>query len=283
MRMRRDYFLAFLLCGGLLLSVLTGCKSSRKVVAVESAGVKAHDQIFRSMEDRSFRFATLTARLNVELEVSGKQMSSRVDLKMIRDSLFQLSVQPILGIELFRVELGRDTIKVLDRVNRRYLVENYSDRRGQTPIEFNFYNLQALLTNHLFLPGEREVSRKHYDRFKLAQEGPRAEIRTKDAMGLSYTFEADGEEKLLSTHVADPSDRYALRWLYEDFRLVGRQPFPMLMDVRVLRDGNSEGGMRIYYSRVQPDEPVRMDFQIPAKYTRVTFAQVLRTITNLNL
>lgn len=36
-------------------------------------------------------------------------------------------------------------------------------------------------------------------------------------MGLFYTFKADGEEKLLSTYVADPSDRYALQWLYEDF------------------------------------------------------------------
>ena len=69
-------------------------------------------------------------------------------------------------------------------------------------------------------------------------------------MGLFYTFKADGEEKLLSTYVADPSDRYALQWLYEDFRLVDRQPFPMLMDVQVLKNGNPEGGVKIHYSRI---------------------------------
>lgn len=73
-------------------------------------------------------------------------------------------------------------------------------------------------------------------------------------MGLFYTFKADGEEKLLSTYVADPSDRYALQWLYEDFRLVDRQPFPMLMDVQVLKNGNPEGGVKIHYSRIQLDE-----------------------------
>lgn len=67
-------------------------------------------------------------------------------------------------------------------------------------------------------------------------------------MGLFYTFKADGEEKLLSTYVADPSDRYALQWLYEDFRLVDRQPFPMLMDVQVLKNRNPEGGVKIHYS-----------------------------------
>lgn len=80
-------------------------------------------------------------------------MSSRVDMKMVKDSAFQLSVQPFLGIEIFRIELSRDTIKVVDRMNKRYMIENYSNLQGQTPIEFNFYNLQALFTNHLFIPG----------------------------------------------------------------------------------------------------------------------------------
>ena len=247
--MKRDYFLTFLLCGGLLLSMLTGCKSSKKVGTVESASVKAHNEFFQSVEDQSFQFRTLTARLNVDLDIPGKQMSS---------------------------------IKVVDRMNKRYMIENYSNLQGQTPIEFNFYNLQALFTNHLFIPGEQGVSRKHYNRFKLNQEGPVAEIKTKDAMGLFYTFKADGEEKLLSTYVADPSDRYALQWLYEDFRLVDRQPFPMLMDVQVLKNGNPEGGVKIHYSRIQLDEPLKLDFSVPSKYKRITFAQVLKTITNLN-
>ena len=37
--MKRDYFLTFLLCGGLLLSMLTGCKSSKKVGTVDFQGL----------------------------------------------------------------------------------------------------------------------------------------------------------------------------------------------------------------------------------------------------
>ena len=40
-------------------------------------------------------------------------------------------------------------------MNKRYMIENYSNLQGQTPIEFNFYNLQALFTNHLFIPGSK--------------------------------------------------------------------------------------------------------------------------------
>ena len=114
--MKRDYFLTFLLCGGLLLSMLTGCKSSKKVGTVESASVKAHNEFFQSVEDQSFQFRTLTARLNVDLDIPGKQMSSRVDMKMVKDSAFQLSVQPFLGIEIFRIELSQFARTDSDRV-----------------------------------------------------------------------------------------------------------------------------------------------------------------------
>ena len=68
--------------------------------------MKAHNEFFQSVEDQSFQFRTLTARLNVDLDIPGKQMSSRVDMKMVKDSAFQLSVQPFLGIEIFRIELS---------------------------------------------------------------------------------------------------------------------------------------------------------------------------------
>ena len=279
--MRKSDVLTILLCGSLLLFMLVGCKSSKKIGTVDSARVKAHNEFFQAMEDKALDFQTLTARLNADLDVPGKQVSSRVELKMVKDSVFQLSVQPFLGIEIFRMELSKDSIKIVDRMNKRYLVENYSNLQGKTPIEFNFYNLQALFTNHLFIPGEQVVSRKHFNRFKLNQEGQYAEIKTKDAMGLQYTFKADGEEKLLSTYVSDPQKKYGLQWLYSDFRLVEEQPFPSLMDVQVLKNGNPTGGVKIYYSRIQINEPLKLSFSIPSRYKRVTFEDILKMIKNM--
>lgn len=79
-------------------------------------------------------------------------------------------------------------------------------------------------------------------------------------MGLLYTFMADGEEKILSTCISEPSDRYALQWDYADFRLADGQPFPMRMDVQVMKDGASQGGVTLHFSRMQTDVPVKMDF-----------------------
>ena len=168
--------------------------------------------------------------------------------------------------------------RVIDRMNKCYVADNYANLKGQTPIDFNFYNLQALFTNHLFLPGQQEISPKQYGRFELKQEGLAAEIRVKDVMGLLYTFLADGEEKILSTCIAEPSNRYALQWDYADFRLGDGQPFPMKMDVQVMKDGVSQGGITLHFSRMQTNVPVKMDSSVPSKYKRITLAQILKSL-----
>ena len=99
-------------------------------------------------------------------------------------------------------------------------------------------------------------------------------------MGLLYTFMADGEEKILSTCIAEPSDRYALQWDYADFRLADGQPFPMKMDVQVMKEGASQGGITLYFSRMQTDVPVKMDFSIPAKYKRITLSQIIKWLSS---
>jgi len=272
----------FILFVGLTLFLfLAGCKSSKKTIGtVELGTAKAHSEFFDEMQKKAFQFNTLSSRLHVDVKIPGQEISSRVDLKMVKDSAFQLSVQPFLGVEVFRIELTLDSIKIVDRMNRRYVAENYANLKGQTPVEFNFYNLQALFINQIFLPGQQNISSRQYKRFQLKQEGSMAEIRAKDSMGLLYTFMADGEEKLLSTFVTDAANRYALQWVYADFRLTGDQPFPMLMDVQVLTEGISKGGLIINWGRIQTDIPLNMSFSIPSRYKRITFAQILKSISS---
>lgn len=284
MRRKQSYFnTAGLWICLLLLLTLGGCKSSKKVGTVVSGAAKSQQVFFQAMEEQALHYQTLTARLGVEINLPNFQVNStRVDLKMIKDSAFQLSVQPLLGIEVFRLELSRDSIKVLDRMNKRYLAENYESLRTQTPIAFNFYNLQALFTNRLFLPGEQIVSESQYSRFRLDQSGSTVLIQTKDPMGLRYMFEADGEEKLLATEITDAQGQYRLRWNYADFRMVEKQIFPQLMTVEAFKDGHAEGNIQWGFTRMRLDEPVKLDFVIPAKYTRITLEQLVRTLKNLN-
>lgn len=264
-----------------MLSVLSGCKSPKKVGAViRGSGAGMQSELFEAMEEQAFKFNTMTARLNVELKGTENDISSRADLKMVKDSAFQLSFQPFLGIEMFRAEFTADSVKIIDRMNKRYVAERYEDMKGDIPLELNFHNLQALLTNRIFLPGQRGVDKEHFKRFKRVQEGATTELRVKDSFGLLYSFFADGEEKLLSTHITDAAGQNALVWDYADFRVTDSQVFPLLMNIDILSRGSSQGTVAMRFSRVQTDMPLTLELSIPTKYKRITFAQILKSISN---
>lgn len=257
-----------------------GCKSAKVPGGKEKVNTKELKEFVASMQEQEPAFRTFSARLSVDLQTGDKTMGSRVELKLVKDSALQLSVQPFLGIEVFRMELTPDSVKVMDRMNKRYVAEGYTALKEEWPIDFNFYNLQALFVHQLFLPGEQEVEGVHYDQFRLDREGAITRLHARDRMDLRYCFEANSSEQLLSTLITEGNGRYSLLWKYLSLEA---QPsvawlFPLQMQVSFRDEGIRKGGMDIRFSRLQWDKPLNMDFSVPAKYKRITFGDIIKMI-----
>lgn len=257
-----------------------GCKSAKVPGGKEKVNTKELKEFVASMQEQEPAFRTFSARLSVDLQTGDKTMGARVELKLVKDSALQLSVQPFLGIEVFRMELTPDSVKVMDRMNKRYVAEGYTALKEEWPIDFNFYNLQALFVHQLFLPGEQEVEGVHYDQFRLDREGAITRLHARDRMDLRYCFEANSSEQLLSTLITEGNGRYSLLWKYLSLEA---QPsvawlFPLQMQVSFRDEGIRKGGMDIRFSRLQWDKPLNMDFSVPAKYKRITLADIIKMI-----
>ena len=267
---------------GLSLLVFSACKTTSKVskpVTPTSVSMNGNISLLNSIQEHALQFETMSARMSVDLNFPGNEMSSRVDLKMVKDSAFQLSVQPLLGIEVFRMELSKDSVKAIDRLNKRYVADNYANLKGQTTVDFNFYNLQALFANHLFIPGQKTLTDKQYNRFKVNAGASENELRIKDAMELLYLFMAGGDGKLFSTQISAPENKYILSWRYSDFRLNAGKMFPMQMNVSLTANGVSKGSVEMHFNKIQVNVPLTMDFTIPAKYQRITLAQIIKSLS----
>lgn len=258
--------------------MVTGCRTQRESTRPLA---ESDRELFERIAEQALPFHTLSARMDVDLDLPGQQLGSRVELRMVRDSALQLSVQPLLGIEMFRLLLTTDSVKVIDRMNKRYLAEDYGKLRGQTPIAFNYYNLQALLLGQLFLPGEQEVAPARYRRFRVSREGSIAELRTEDAAGLHYLFRTDGEGKLLATDIRDGGGGTGMYWRYADHRLADTHPYPATVEAQLFTRSTARGSATFRYARLKTDTPVTLDGTLPAKYKRVTFEQILRSLIKL--
>lgn len=270
--------LSVLLIGICFALIFSGCRSSKSVGGEDSRQFREQKEILTAVQEQAADFRTMSARLRADVIMPDKEVGSRVDLKMIKDSLIQLSVQPFLGIEVFRLELTTDSVRLIDRMGKRYLAENYSAMKKQWTVDFDFYNLQALFMNSIFVPGEKTFGPKQYNRFLMKKNAQTVEFVAEDRAGIRYSFNVDKENKLLSSRIADADEKFILAWDYSDFQIQGGKLFPMNGSVGVFVDGRDVGGLSISYSRIQLDKDLKINTSIPSKYERVTAGQLLKML-----
>jgi len=267
----------------LIIPVLSSCRSSKEITARgEVFTLKTERDFYTAFQEQSFRYQTFSARVQFEITLSsGRETSSRAQLKILHNDRLQISVQPLLGIEAFRVELTPDSIKVVDRLNRRFLIESFDKIKGNMEIDFNFYNLQALFTNQLFLPGEINLPENQFNRFQWEQTSTGYLLRTGDRTGLQYAFTADQNDKLSATEIRDECSNYRFLCNYDNFRPVDRQLFPMNIYFRLHTENNAQSSLSLGFSRVEVDTPLEMNFPVPTNYRQVSLQEILHAIEQL--
>jgi hypothetical protein len=256
-----------------------GCKSTKQG-ATSRKEIKARTDYFERLHTTAFRYETLAARVQISLNLPDKKVNSRAQLKLIKDEALQLSIQPFLGIEIFRLELTLDSIVVIDRINKRYVAESLTALQGTLPIDFNFYNLQSLFTNQLFLPGEKEIKPNQYKQFTFKEINNEATLKVSDRLKLNYIFHTDVDQKLTQTQLSDTSDRFQLLWDYTNFESVDSQLFPTTMHLAAMKQDVSVGNITLKYSRMELNNPIQLKGNIPSKYRQITFAEILKMISN---
>ena len=264
----------------LIISLCNSCRISKEVTATGGVStLKSEQEFFITYTQQLFQYKSLSARIQFELKMSsGNSASSRAQLKILKDDKLQISIQPLLGIEALRAEITPDSIKIVNRLNRWYMVDAFDNIKGDMAIDFNFYNLQALLTNRLFLPGEATLADHQLNLFSWEQTANGYIMRTNDHAGLHYTFIADTDARLCATEINDTASSYAMDCNYKNFRAVDQQLFPMDMLIRLHTEDRAQHTLSFQFSRVEVDVPLETNFPVPANYQRVSLQQILHSI-----
>jgi hypothetical protein len=270
--------LAVLTIGIIGMAVLlpTGCRTHNVVAEPSGLTMSTAEAAFTAIRKQAINYQTFSARLQIELIQSGNSsLRSRADLKIIRNQKIQISIQPLAGIEIARIEISRDSIKMLDRMNKQYLMDTLANIEANMHLPVNFYNLQALLTNQLFLPNEDPDNWPGYasERFVSEQTVQGFTLLTQQD-GIRYQFAIS--DRLDATEITDRHQN-GLLMNYMHFGTVGTTIFPMEINTEWRENSIPKGKATILYSNINIDKPVEITFSVPQSYKRVGLSQIMKT------
>ncbi len=264
--------LAFLL-------LFNACKTKKEITSrVDYSRNSA--EILDDLTHNSLKYNTFYSKINVDIDFGKKSFSAGGTLKMIKDEVFQLSVQ-LLSVELFRMECSKDSIKLVDRYNRMYAMESIDKIKANSDFEFDFYNLQSLITNQLFVAGKKEITPADYPLFKIEKASDKALIEVKDKQNMQYMFISNFAGKIQSLYVTDKKQKGSVSCTYSDFKALQSQSFPLSMRFNLKTRDNKETKLNISFSKIELDKDMNMEFNIPSKYRQIRLLDAIESIKEM--
>lgn len=249
---------------------LAGCKTIKP--AIDSA---AHSEIpTLDLLDSTFshsQYGYLSAKIAVDYasenpkgEKDSKSFSIRARFK--KDSAIWLSITPALGIEMFRLCLTKDSVKLLNRLEQKYFVNSFDKANEVLKMNEDFRVIQALITGGF---------PKIYDLDEYQSEV------TKDGYSVKIDLTDFVSEKTDSPveHVTDISNavwRVTKTFLkstanedqivaeYGSFQKVGETFYPS--DMKFLVDGTGKLALNLKWTKIEEKPSLKFPFKIPTKY-----------------
>jgi hypothetical protein len=98
-------------------------------------------------------FTTFSAKIDVDYEdADGKKNNVNAHIRMYKDSVIWISITGALGFEGLRAYITPDSVKLLDKQNKNYIIRSVSYLQDVTELPLDLATLQDLLIgNPVFL------------------------------------------------------------------------------------------------------------------------------------
>lgn len=278
--MKRPIFIILLFLCLLNTTLFTACKSKHKIIRSKTpVEEKANSELFNDIISSSIDYSTFSSKLNLSLTSGTKTLSSKATLRIVKDNAIQISVQPLFGVEMFRFYIDPNKVILLDRMNKSYVEESITKLKEVYPVGFDFYTMQSMLTNAIFVTGKTKVENKDYRKFKYSQTSDlNYYLTAKDAESdIEYSFTANGDDRITSTHLKHKQEQLSLNWEYDEFAKLSYLIFPHRMKATINTEKNSLNS-ELRFSGIEMDDPFSISISIPNGYKKITIADILKII-----
>lgn len=263
---------------GLLLVVMASCSSTRKLESEPSVGGLTGRLYVEKVIENAPDWDRVSGKVAVALNADGKTTRFTASVRIKRGEVIQLSVAPLLGIEVARVEISPDGLLLIDRLHKQYVHASFKMLAALAQTDLNFHILQALFLNELFLPDKTAIMHEDASRFEISSVDKKVHLRVKESRSMDYSFYTTVEQGWLEEScITKKNTPYQLKWTYRDFRALDGKPFPV--DVKATFMGTGKQlELSMQFSRLAVGGDWAIHTEIPSKYQKIEIAELLKML-----
>lgn len=212
-----------------------------------------------SLATSDFNYNFLSSKAKVKINREGKDFSLTFNIRMQKDEQIWISVNAIGGIEVARALLNKDSVRLLDRLNKQYIVKDYLYLSELLNTKVDFFLLQDLML------GNNPKNLEYINASFSQSENLYIFEGLKDF--LNYTINTRKEDsKLVYIQLKDSRDtKKNVNVNYGGFKLVENTNFPFLIS-SVASSEKESLSLNLEYVKVEKVEKLEFPFNVPKKF-----------------
>lgn len=274
--MNKLYRLTFFALIAVLIILASSCKSTRSTL---KKPLKEQDfnYLYAKMLENHLDYTYINAKFSISYQEEKNKTDLRGQIRMKNDSIIWISFSPALGIEAARILLTEDSVKFINRLNKKYFVGEYKliDSLINTSIDFSI--LQSMIVGN-------DLTQYDVGKYKSSIDGGLYRITIQERKKIKkFLKSGETDSHVLVQNIwLDPDnfrirkidlkelnggDNKKLEVLYDDYMQVDDQIFPK--KIQIIISSQKSIVIDVNFIRVELDQPLSYQFKIPKKYKKL--------------
>ncbi len=258
--------------GILIVFLVAACGPVKRVTPPEPDR-HAVDQTLAVLRSQETSFDFFSARYSGTANFEGVDYSISGNIRIKNDSAVFISVSPFLGIEIARLLVTPDSVRMINRLDNSYFEGDIQILSNMLNTYVDFYMLQALLVGNDFRHFSNNDLKISNDRGRILLQGSNRKPPLKNEVNVSFQHNLwlnSENYRIEESLLYEPLTRRSLRAVYHSDSRIDGQWVPREISM-VFTEPGARVSMNIRYSRTTIDQPQTISFSIPNNYTPLSF------------
>ncbi len=209
-------------------------------------------------------FYYLDTKFKLDYKTETDQSNAKVKIRMRKDSLIWASITGPLNIEGIRTIITKDSIYLIDRINKTYIEADFDTLTRLLKFEVDYSLLQAIVLGDMPIPV--------YNAENVSTEGKLLKIRQEKEGIEILNYINPKTNKLEKLHLQDMANGNQLEMEYGSYRRQKGHWLPQKSNIKVTyQDKNTKQiqktEVKLEYGKASiTDTPITFPFSVPPKY-----------------
>lgn len=205
----------------------------------------------------NFQYLIAKAKVNVKRE--GKDFNLTFNIRVENNTKIWISANALGGIEVARVLLTQDSVKIIDRLNKQYLAKDYDFLSELLKTKVSYSLIQDMMLGNA-------PSSVNYEKSVITMNENTYQFEgSQDA--INYTVNLRKEDfKLLVINLLDlGEEKRSVEVNYGGFKLIENTNFPFLIN-SIASSPKESLTLNLEYAKVEKVTNLEFPFNVPKKF-----------------